>query len=129
MHARVLQLVLRILTLLQENGRSLPASRAVMSMGRLVAPPRQSVSSLVSGCSDEYLVIKEETLLPSAQAEPASYTGVNPVKLDRDSTIDDVCDFFLEYMQSDIVVRLVYFLPPLLPFTLSRNRAFSQINT
>ena len=109
-----------MLTSLQENGRSPPALRAVMSMGTPAAPPGQSTSSLISGCRDEYLVIKEQTLLPSGQAEPASYTGVDPVELDRDSTIDDICDFFLEYMQSDIVVRPVYFLPPFLPFTSSR---------
>lgn len=55
-------------------------------------------------CSDEYLVIKDESLLPKRHADPAEYEGVDPKKLDRDSTIDDICDFFVEYMQSDIVV-------------------------
>lgn len=54
--------------------------------------------------SDEYLVIKDPTLLPTNMAEPASYEGVKPRLLDRDSTVDDICDFFVEYMQSDVVV-------------------------
>ena len=58
-----------------------------------------------SDLSAEFLVIKDRTLLPTNYAEPASYEGVKPEPLDRDSTVDDICDFFMEYMQSDVVVR------------------------
>ena len=53
---------------------------------------------------DEFLVIKDEGLLPLEHAEPAAYEGVQPNRLGRDSTFDDVCKFFVEYMQSDLVV-------------------------
>ena len=46
----------------------------------------------------------DETLLPPRFEPPASYEGVKPEPLDRDSTVDDICDFFMEYMQSDVVV-------------------------
>ena len=46
----------------------------------------------------------DETLLPPRFEPPASYEGVKPQPLDRDSTVDDICDFFMEYMQSDVVV-------------------------
>ncbi len=57
--------------------------------------------------SDEFLIIKEPTLLPTEFYEPANYEGVKAVELDRDSNIDDICDFFVEYMQSDVMVRRV----------------------
>ncbi len=54
---------------------------------------------------DEFLVIKYSELLPTDREDPASYEGVKPRLLERESTIDDICDFFVEYMQSDVVVR------------------------
>lgn len=54
--------------------------------------------------SDEFLVIKDSGLLPTEYAEPADYKGVKPEKLERDSTVIDICNFFVEYMQSDVVV-------------------------
>ena len=65
-----------------------------------------ALTVLPGGTSDEFLVIKDETLLPMHCSEPAEYVGVDPRTLDRPSTVDDICDFFLEYMQSDVVVRL-----------------------
>ena len=41
--------------------------------------------------------------------DPASYPQVEPFKLDRPSTIDDVCDFIVEYINSDVVVRDPFF--------------------
>ncbi|KAI0359884.1 hypothetical protein OH77DRAFT_1419222 [Trametes cingulata] len=66
----------------------------------------RSLASCLAGGDvdgDEFLVIKDPTLLPVAQAEPASYVGVEPRRLDRPSTTEDICDFFVEYMQSDVV--------------------------
>ncbi|KAI0367741.1 RdRP-domain-containing protein [Pilatotrama ljubarskyi] len=66
----------------------------------------RSLASCLAGGDvdgDEFLVIKDPTLLPVTLASPASYVGVEPRKLDRASTIDDICDFFVEYMQSDVV--------------------------
>ncbi|PIL35600.1 RNA-dependent RNA polymerase [Ganoderma sinense ZZ0214-1] len=67
---------------------------------------KRSLASMLAGGDvdgDEFLVIKDETLLPNTVAEPASYVGVKPKLLDRESTIDDICNFFMEYMQSDVV--------------------------
>ena len=53
---------------------------------------------------DEFLVIHNPALLPFKVHEPAAYTAIGPQPLDRDSTIEDVCDFVVEYMQSDVMV-------------------------
>lgn len=65
------------------------------------------VLSMISNCpilSDEFLVIKDPTLLPTTNADPASYDAGDPRDIGRPSTIDDICDFLLEYMQSDVMV-------------------------
>ncbi len=59
--------------------------------------------------SDEFLVIKDPTLLPTTNADPASYDAGDPRDIGRPSTIDDICDFLLEYMQSDVMVYLLYY--------------------
>lgn len=58
--------------------------------------------------SDEFLVIKDPALLPTDACTPASYEGVKPQKLDRESTIDDICDFVVEYIQSDVMVGYIH---------------------
>ncbi|KAI0649133.1 RdRP-domain-containing protein [Trametes meyenii] len=66
----------------------------------------RSLASCLAGGDvdgDEFLVIKDPTLLPTGCVEPASYVGVEPRRLDRPSTVDDICNFFVEYMQSDVV--------------------------
>ncbi|KAI0719267.1 RdRP-domain-containing protein [Cerioporus squamosus] len=67
---------------------------------------KRSLASMLAGGDvdgDEFLVIKDETLLPTEYHEPANYEGVDPRVLDRDSTITDICDFVVEYMQSDVM--------------------------
>ena len=54
--------------------------------------------------SDMYEVIQYGDLLVPEHQDPASYAPVAPFKLDRPSTIDDVCDFIVEYINSDVVV-------------------------
>ena len=44
-------------------------------------------------------------MLPTIHSEPADYEGVGTRSLDRDSTIEDVCDFVVEYINSDVLVR------------------------
>ncbi|TCD64916.1 hypothetical protein EIP91_003452 [Steccherinum ochraceum] len=54
---------------------------------------------------DEYQIIQEKSLLPSEHVEPAKYDepeGERPTQ-DRFSTIDDICDFVVEYILSDVV--------------------------
>ena len=54
--------------------------------------------------SDMYAIICEPTLLPTSHEDPAAYPAISPKKIDRESTIDDVCDFVVEYIDSDILV-------------------------
>ncbi|KAI1796889.1 RdRP-domain-containing protein [Ganoderma leucocontextum] len=67
----------------------------------------RSLASMLAGGDvdgDEYLIIQDPTLLPTNVVEPASYVpGVKPRLVDRESNVDDICDFFMEYMQSDVV--------------------------
>ncbi|KAI0707368.1 RdRP-domain-containing protein [Earliella scabrosa] len=74
----------------------------------VVMPSRgeRSLASCLAGGDvdgDEFLVIKDPTLLPTEHADPADYEGVKPTPLDRDSSVIDICNFFVEYMQSDVV--------------------------
>ncbi|TFK84610.1 RdRP-domain-containing protein [Polyporus arcularius HHB13444] len=67
---------------------------------------KRSLASMLAGGDvdgDEFLIIKEPTLLPTEFYDPANYEDVKAVELDRDSNIDDICDFFVEYMQSDVM--------------------------
>ena len=45
-------------------------------------------------------------MLPSLQEEPASYPEAEVWTLDRDATIADVCQFIVEYINSDVMVRI-----------------------
>lgn len=60
--------------------------------------------TLMTLYSDLYAVIKDETILPPDHHLPAEYPPVGQRKLDRPSTIEDVCDFVIEYIDSDILV-------------------------
>ena len=53
---------------------------------------------------DTYEIIQHGPLLVPEHHNPASYPASRPFKLDRESTIDDVCDFIVEYINSDVVV-------------------------
>ncbi|EIW57530.1 RdRP-domain-containing protein [Trametes versicolor FP-101664 SS1] len=66
----------------------------------------RSLASCLAGGDvdgDEFLVIKDPTLLPTTNADPASYDAGDPRDIGRPSTIDDICNFLLEYMQSDVM--------------------------
>ncbi|KAF8844823.1 RdRP-domain-containing protein [Paxillus ammoniavirescens] len=52
---------------------------------------------------DMYEVIQYGELLVPEHHDPAAYLPVATFKLDRPSTIDDVCDFIVEYIHSDVV--------------------------
>lgn len=54
---------------------------------------------------DLYSIIHYGPLLPTEHADPASYEGVGGRFLDRPSTVDDICDFVVEYLNSDVLVR------------------------
>ncbi|KAG9307946.1 RNA dependent RNA polymerase-domain-containing protein [Chiua virens] len=52
---------------------------------------------------DLYTIIQYGDLLAPEHCDPASYPAVKPYELDRDSTVDDVCNFIVEYINSDVV--------------------------
>jgi RNA-dependent RNA polymerase len=57
---------------------------------------------------DMYSVIQYSPLLPPNQEKPASYPDGETLTLDRDSTVDDICDFIVEYINSDVLVCSTY---------------------
>lgn len=52
-----------------------------------------------------YEVIQYGALLVPEHHDPATYPSVKPYMIDTPSTINDVCDFIVEYINSDVVVR------------------------
>jgi RNA-dependent RNA polymerase len=59
--------------------------------------------------SDLFAIIQYSPLLPSTAEDPAEYPAGETFTLRRDSTVDDICDFIVEYINSDVVVRLSLF--------------------
>jgi len=52
---------------------------------------------------DQFSVICYEPFLPSEIEEAASYESVGTFTLDRYSTVEDICDFVVEYINSDVL--------------------------
>ncbi|OSX65461.1 hypothetical protein POSPLADRAFT_1134844 [Postia placenta MAD-698-R-SB12] len=52
---------------------------------------------------DLYSVIKYGPLLPTDHADPASYESVGTHTIDHDSTVEDICDFVVQYLDSDLL--------------------------
>lgn len=61
--------------------------------------------NLCPSSSDLYSIIHYGPLLPTEHADPAEYEGVGGHFLERPSTVDDICDFVVEYLNSDVLVR------------------------
>jgi RNA-dependent RNA polymerase len=51
-----------------------------------------------------FAVIKNDSLLPNEAADPANYDSAGTYTLDQDSTVEDICDFVVEYINSDVLV-------------------------
>jgi RNA-dependent RNA polymerase len=51
-----------------------------------------------------FAVIEYESLLPSEAVPPAQYPAGKPKTLERDTEPDDICDFIVEYIHSDVLV-------------------------
>ncbi|KAG7092804.1 hypothetical protein E1B28_009121 [Marasmius oreades] len=67
---------------------------------------KRSLASCLGGGDldgDLYDVITHSELLPTQNEKPASYDEVKTLTLDRDSNIEDVCDFVVEYIYSDLL--------------------------
>lgn len=52
---------------------------------------------------DKYNIIWDEEAFPKTVFEPASYPRTMPRPLDRDVTRDDIANFFIEFMRSDVL--------------------------
>ncbi|KAJ4865061.1 RNA dependent RNA polymerase domain-containing protein [Trichoderma breve] len=53
---------------------------------------------------DDFFIIWEPTLIPDQWNHPAmNYSSPSPEKLDRDVNADDLRDFFVKYMQNDVL--------------------------
>ena len=50
-----------------------------------------------------FSVICHGPLLPNTFEEAASYESCGTKELDRDSTVEDICDFVVEYINSDVL--------------------------
>ncbi|KAJ6502132.1 RNA dependent RNA polymerase-domain-containing protein [Mycena sanguinolenta] len=67
---------------------------------------KRSMASCLAGGdldSDMYSVIQYSPLLPPNQRDPAEYPDGATLTLERDSTVDDICDFVVEYINSDVL--------------------------
>lgn len=52
-----------------------------------------------------FSVICHEPLLPTTFEDAANYESPGPHEIDRDSTVEDICDFVVDYINSDVLVR------------------------
>lgn len=52
-----------------------------------------------------FSIICNESLLPNTQVNAANYVSKGTYTLDRDSNVNDICDFVVEYINSDVLVR------------------------
>ena len=53
---------------------------------------------------DVFSVICYDPLLPTTYEDAANYESGGTKEIDRDSTVEDICDFIVEYINSDVLV-------------------------
>ncbi|KAI0647398.1 RdRP-domain-containing protein [Trametes meyenii] len=68
----------------------------------------RSLASMLGGGDldgDLYSIIKYNPLLPTLHQDPMEYKGVGTRRLPdgRESTVNDICDFIVEYINSDVL--------------------------
>lgn len=63
----------------------------------------------LSSISDLYSIIFDPCLLPTEHVSPASYPPAKTHENEdgRHSTVEDICDFIVEYIRSDVIVCFV----------------------
>ncbi|THU88603.1 RdRP-domain-containing protein [Dendrothele bispora CBS 962.96] len=67
---------------------------------------RFSLSACLGGGDldgDLYDVIMCPELLPTRNADPADYTSIGTHEIDRECDVNDICDFIVEYINSDVL--------------------------
>ena len=55
--------------------------------------------------SDLFQIIQYQPLLPMTYESPMDYKSVGTKTIEKDVTVHDVCDFVVEYINSDVLVR------------------------
>jgi hypothetical protein len=60
-------------------------------------------------------VICHESILPVTIESAAAYEALPTKNLGRDSTVEDICDFVVEYIHSDVLVCNVALQPEFHP--------------
>ncbi|KAI6002488.1 RNA dependent RNA polymerase-domain-containing protein [Pisolithus orientalis] len=86
-----------------------PKNCLFAKLKNVVVFPAQGTRSLPNSLAggdldgDMYEVVQYEPFLDLKPHEPATYPPAKPRTLDRPSTVDDVCDFIVEYINSDAV--------------------------
>jgi len=66
-----------------------------------------------SSFRDKFYLIFDGELLPPQYNPPAEYAPCKPIDLKRDSKVEDICDFLVQYLKSDVLVRTPYAIAPL----------------
>ena len=54
--------------------------------------------------SDTFDIVQYPHLLAPDHEDAAQYPSIGTFHLDRESTVDDICDFIVEYINSDVLV-------------------------
>ncbi|KAF8226752.1 RdRP-domain-containing protein [Tricholoma matsutake] len=75
-------------------------------MKNVVVLPSRSLASCLGGGDldgDLFAIIQHKPLLPSKIEKPDDYLPGNTLELDRESTVNDICDFIVEYIHSDVL--------------------------
>lgn len=75
-----------------------------MLMGQFIVQLFFFATSLTSCHRDLFAIIFHDSLMPIQAEPPANYEGLGTLELDRESTVEDICDFIVEYIHSDVLV-------------------------
>ncbi|KAI6116669.1 RNA dependent RNA polymerase-domain-containing protein, partial [Pisolithus croceorrhizus] len=86
-----------------------PTNSLFAKLKNVVVFPAQGTRSLPNSLAggdldgDMYEVVQYRQLLNLRPHEPAAYPPARPFTLNRPSTVNDVCDFIVDYINSDVV--------------------------
>ncbi|KAI6110431.1 RNA dependent RNA polymerase-domain-containing protein [Pisolithus croceorrhizus] len=86
-----------------------PTNCLFANLRNVVVFPAQGTRSLPNSLAggdldgDIYEVVQYRPLLNLRPQEPATYPPARPFTLNRPSTVNDVCDFIVDYIYSDVV--------------------------
>ena len=76
-----------------------------MLMGQFIVQPFffRDIVNILSR-RDLFAIIFHDSLMPIQAEAPAKYESLGTLELDRESTVEDICDFIVEYIHSDVLV-------------------------